>query len=121
MNFLAAEFNMESVAMEQIDPPTEEVISLFQPAWARQYEAFPIGVNSTEVEVVFGNPLDEDGLENLSHLLGKAIYPKVAYRGAVLKAIDDAYGTAEERKMSDFFEGMDPKTSRSEMGLNRMM
>ena len=37
--------------MEQVDPPAE-IISLLQPEWARQYEAFPIGANPTEIEIV---------------------------------------------------------------------
>lgn len=106
VNYLAAELNMEAVDMEHIDPPSE-IISLLQAQWARQYEAFPIGDSPTEIEIVFGNPLDEDGLENLTHLLGKAIYPKIAYRGDVLKAIDTAYGSAEDRKMHEFFEGVE--------------
>jgi len=106
VNYLAAELNMEAVDMEHIDPPAE-IISLLQAQWARQYEAFPIGDSPTEIEIVFGNPLDEDGLENLTHLLGKAIYPKIAYRGDVLKAIDTAYGSAEERKMHEFFDGVE--------------
>ncbi|HCY58167.1 MAG TPA: type II secretion system protein E [Opitutae bacterium] len=106
VNYLAAELNMEAVDMEHIDPPTE-IISLLQAQWARQYEALPIGDSPTEIEIVFGNPLDEDGLENLTHLLGKAIYPKIAYRGDVLKAIDTAYGSAEERKMHEFFDGVE--------------
>tara|TARA_B100001093_G_scaffold15359_2_gene14091 strand:+ start:1597 stop:3315 length:1719 start_codon:yes stop_codon:yes gene_type:complete len=105
INFLAAELNMDAVDMETLSP-SEEIISLLQPQWARQYEAYPIGINGTEVEIVFGNPLDEDGLDNLTHLLGKPIYPKIAYRGHVLKAIDEAYGSAEERKMNEFFEGI---------------
>ena len=106
VNFLAAELNMEAVDMEQVDPPAE-IISLLQPEWARQYEAFPIGTNPTEIEIVFGNPLDEDGLENLTHLLGKAIHPKIAYRGEVLQSIDGAYGSKEERKMHEFFDGIE--------------
>ncbi|HAU59685.1 MAG: type II secretion system protein E [Puniceicoccaceae bacterium] len=106
VNYLAAELNMEAVDMEHIDPPTE-IISLLQAQWARQYEALPIGDSPTEIEIVFGNPLDEDGLENLTHLLGKAIYPKIAYRGDVLKAIDTAYGSAEDRKMHEFFDGVE--------------
>lgn len=106
VNFLAAELNMESVEMDTIEPPAE-IISLLQADWARQYEAFPIGATTTEIEIVFGNPLDEDGLENLTHLLGKAVYPKLAYRGDVLKAIDAAYGSADERKMHEFFEGVE--------------
>ena len=106
VDFLAAELNMEAVNMAQVDPPAE-IISLLQGSWARQYEAFPIAASPTEIEIVFGNPLDEDGLENLTHLLGKAIYGKIAYRGDVLKAIDAAYGSAEDRKMDEFFEGVE--------------
>ena len=46
-------------------------------------------------------------MDNLTHLLGKTINPKIAYRGAVLHAIDEAYGTAEDRRMNEFFDGMD--------------
>ena len=106
VNFLASELNMESVDLAEVNPP-QEILALLSPEWARQYEAFPLGVSGAEIEIVFGNPLDEDGLDNLTHLLGKTINPKIAYRGAVLHAIDEAYGTAEDRRMNEFFDGMD--------------
>ena len=106
VNFLASELNMESVDLAEVNPP-EEILALINPEWARQYEVFPLGVSGAEIEIVFGNPLDEDGLDNLTHLLGKTINPKIAYRGAVLHAIDEAYGTAEDRRMNEFFDGMD--------------
>ena len=106
VNFLASELNMEPVDLAEVNPP-EEILALLGPEWARQYEAFPLGVSGAEIEIVFGNPLDEDGLDNLTHLLGKTINPKIAYRGAVLHAIDEAYGTAEDRRMNEFFDGMD--------------
>ena len=106
VNFLASELNMESVDLAEVNPP-EEILALLSPEWARQYEAFPLGVSGAEIEIVFGNPLDEDGLDNLTHLLGKTINPKIAYRGSVLHAIDEAYGTAEDRRMNEFFDGMD--------------
>ena len=106
VNFLASELNMESVDLAEVNPP-EEILALLSHEWARQYEAFPLGVSGAEIEIVFGNPLDEDGLDNLTHLLGKTINPKIAYRGAVLHAIDEAYGTAEDRRMNEFFDGMD--------------
>ncbi len=104
-DYLAAELNMVAVDMEKVDPP-DEILSLMKSEWARQYEAFPIGATPSEIEIVFGNPLDEDGLENLTHLLGKTIDPKVAYRGDVLKAIDAAYGTTDQKKMHEFFDGV---------------
>ena len=105
VNFLASELNMDAVDLAQVNP-TEDIISLLTPEWARKYEAFPIGATGAEIEIVFGNPLDQDGYDNLTHLLGKTINPKVAYRGSVLAAIDEAYGAAEDRKMKDFFSGM---------------
>jgi general secretion pathway protein E/type IV pilus assembly protein PilB len=102
VNFLAVELNMDAVDLSTLNP-TEEVISILTPEWARKYEAFPIGATGSEIEIVFGNPLDQDGYDNLTHLLGKMINPKVAYRGTVLAAIDEAYGAAEDRKMEDFF------------------
>ena len=101
-NYLASELNMDAVDLASLNP-TEEIIKLLTPEWARKYEAFPIGVAGSEIEIVFGNPLDQDSYDNLTHLLGKMINPKVAYRGAVLAAIDEAYGAAEDRKMEDFF------------------
>ncbi|MBT5716767.1 MAG: Flp pilus assembly complex ATPase component TadA, partial [Opitutae bacterium] len=105
VNFLAAEMNMDVVDLTQVNP-TEEIINLLTAEWARKYEAFPLGATGAEIEIVFGNPLDQDGYDNLTHLLGKTINPKVAYRGSVLAAIDEAYGAAEDRKMKDFFGGM---------------
>jgi len=105
VNFLSAELNMEPVDLESVNP-AEEIISLVSAEWARKYEVFPISANGTEIEIAFGNPLDEDGFDNLTHLLGKTINPKVAYRGQVLQAIDEAYGSAEDRKVNEFFDDM---------------
>lgn len=105
VNFLSSEMNMDSVDLTQVNP-TEEIINLLTAEWARKYEAFPLGATGAEIEIVFGNPLDQDGYDNLTHLLGKTINPKVAYRGSVLAAIDEAYGAAEDRKMKDFFGGI---------------
>ena len=105
VNFVATEMNMDAVDLDHVNPG-EEIINLLTAEWAREYEAFPIGVSGAEIEIVFGNPLDQDGFDNLTHLLGKTINPKVAYRGSVLAAIDQAYGAAEDRKMQDFFGGL---------------
>ncbi|MAL85458.1 MAG: type II secretion system protein E [Opitutae bacterium] len=105
VNFVATEMNMDAVDLDHVNPG-EEIINLLTAEWAREYEAFPIGVSGAEIEIVFGNPLDQDGFDNLTHLLGKTINPKVAYRGSVLAAIDEAYGAAEDRKMQDFFGGL---------------
>ena len=105
------ELNMEAIDLSDAQLP-EETLSLIKPEWARQYEVVPIGQNGMEIEVVFANPLDQDSLDNLSHLLGKSINPKFSYRSDVLATIDEAYGNAEETKLNDFFEGMEEKILR---------
>ena len=106
LGFLSAELNMESVDLSQVEV-SEDIISILKPEWAKKYEVMPLGQNEFEAEITFANPLDPDAIDTLSTLLGKSINPKLSYRGDILKAIDDAYGNAEETKLNDFFEGME--------------
>ena len=117
INYLSGELNMEAIDLSDAQLP-EETLSLIKPEWARQYEVVPIGQNGMEIEVVFANPLDQDSLDNLSHLLGKSINPKFSYRSDVLAAIEEAYGNAEETKLNDFFEGMEGEDIEIGDGVN---
>ena len=117
INYLSGELNMEAIDLSDAQLP-EETLSLIKPEWARQYEVVPIGQNGMELEVVFANPLDQDSLDNLSHLLGKSINPKFSYRSDVLAAIEEAYGNAEENKLNDFFEGMEGEDIEIGDGVN---
>ena len=107
VNYLSSELSMEAVDFSQVNP-TEEVIGLLTSELARKFEVLPLGMTGAEIELAVGDPLDflENGQAALEFELKKSINPKVAYRGAVLEAIDQAYGAAEDRKMNDFFEGM---------------
>ena len=117
INYLSGELNMEAIDLSDAQLP-EETLSLIKPEWARQYEVVPIGQSGMELEVVFANPLDQDSLDNLSHLLGKSINPKFSYRSDVLATIEEAYGNAEENKLNDFFEGMEGEDIEIGDGVN---
>ena len=117
INYLSGELNMEAIDLSDAQLP-DETLSLIKPEWARKYEVVPIGQNGMEIEVVFANPLDQDSLDNLSHLLGKSINPKFSYRSDVLATIDEAYGNAEEAKLNDFFEGMEGEDIEIGDGVN---
>ncbi len=117
INYLSGELNMEAIDLSDAQLP-EETLSLIKPEWARQYEVVPIGQSGMELEVVFANPLDQDSLDNLSHLLGKSINPKFSYRSDVLATIEEAYGNAEETKLNDFFEGMEGEDIEIGDGVN---
>ena len=117
INYLSGELNMEAIDLSDAQLP-EETLSLIKPEWARQYEVVPIGQNGMEIEVVFANPLDQDSLDNLTHLLGKSINPKFSYRSDVLATIEEAYGNAEATKLNDFFEGMEGEDIEIGDGVN---
>jgi type IV pilus assembly protein PilB len=106
LRFLSGELNMDSVDLEQVSF-SEDVVSILQPEWAKQYEVIPLSQNEVEVELIFANPLDPEAIDTLSQLLGKSINPKLSYRGDILSVIEQAYGNAEETKLNDFFEGLD--------------
>ena len=105
VGFLAEELNMSTVDLAEVNPG-DEAIACVSSEVARQYEVFPLQVNGSEVDLALANPVDQDSFDNLSHLLGKTINPRIAYRGDVLAAIDETYGGAEERQMADFFGEM---------------
>ena len=66
------------------------------------YEAIPLRTDGSSVDMVLGNPFDQDTVDNLGHLLGKTVNPRVAYRGDVLEAITQLYGLNEQEKEKTF-------------------
>ncbi len=106
LRFLSGELNMDSIDLEQVSF-SEDIVSILQPEWAKQYEVIPLSQNEVEVVLIFANPLDPEAIDTLSQLLGKSINPKLSYRGDILSVIEQAYGNAEETKLNDFFEGLD--------------
>ena len=105
VNFLSAELSMEPIDLSAVSL-TPEVLQLLSPEHARLYEAIPLGTDGSSVDMVLGNPFDQDTVDNLGHLLGKTVNPRVAYRGDVLEAITQLYGLNEQEKEKDFFEGL---------------
>ena len=105
VNFLSAEMSMDPIDLSMINPTTE-ILTLLTPEQARLYEAIPIDMDGTSVDLVLGNPLDQDGIDNLGHSLGKSINPRIAYRGDVLEALHQIYGLSDYEKEKGFFEGL---------------
>jgi type IV pilus assembly protein PilB len=105
VNFLSAEMSMDPIDLSMINP-TPEILTLLTPEQARLYEAIPIDMDGTSVDLVLGNPLDQDGIDNLGHILGKSINPRIAYRGDVLETLHQLYGLSENEKEKGFFEGL---------------
>ena len=103
--FLAGELGMQIIDLSQISPP-DEILSLLSPELARQYEAIPIGDNGSSIDLILGNPVDQDCIEDLAHVLGRSINPWVACREDILALINQIYGVAESEKEQNFLEGL---------------
>ena len=100
VNFLGAEMNMDPIDLSMINP-SAEILTLLSSEQARLYEAIPIDMDGTSVDLVLGPP-GSDGIDNLGHILGKSINPRIAYRGDVLEALHQLYGLSENEKEKGF-------------------
>jgi len=106
VGFLAAELQVEPIDLSAVNP-SQEITSLLSAENARKYEALPLGTDGISVELALGDPLDQDTIDNLTHLLGKSVNPRLAYRGDVIEAIAKTYGLDQAEKEKDFFEGLE--------------
>ena len=80
VGYLAAELKIDPVDVSEVNP-SEEIVGLLSAETARQYEALPLGTDGVSVDLALGDPIDQDAIDNLSHILGKAVNPRLAYRG----------------------------------------
>ena len=106
VGFLAAELQVEPIDLSAVNP-SEEITNLLSAENARKYEALPLGTDGISVDLALGDPLDQDAIDNLAHLLGKSVNPRLAYRGDVIEAIAKTYGLDQAEKEKDFFEGLE--------------
>ena len=106
VGFLAAELQVEPIDLSAVNP-SEEITNLLSAENARKYEALPLGTDGISVDLALGDPLDQDAVDNLAHLLGKSVNPRLAYRGDVIEAIAKTYGLDQAEKEKDFFQGLE--------------
>ena len=106
VGFLAAELQVEPIDLSAVNP-SEEITNLLSAENARKYEALPLGTDGISVDLALGDPLDQDAIDNLAHLLGKSVNPRLAYRGDIIEAIAKTYGLDQAEKEKDFFEGLE--------------
>lgn len=106
VGFLAAELQVEPIDLSAVNP-SEEITNLLSAENARKYEALPLVTDGISVDLALGDPLDQDAIDNLAHLLGKSVNPRLAYRGDVIEAIAKTYGLDQAEKEKDFFEGLE--------------
>jgi type IV pilus assembly protein PilB len=79
------------VNLQDIELPAE-VIQAIPPETARLYQAIPVAVFDSSVQVALVDPLNAQALDELSYVVRKEILPVVADPAQIEKAISKYYG-----------------------------
>jgi len=77
----------------QIDP---KILELIPPAMARRCRALPVSMEGSELVVAMAEPQNLHNIDELRFKTGKAITPRLAFRGEIDAAIAKYYGVDEE-------------------------
>ena len=110
LDFLAGELNMEVAELTEVRP-TPETLEAVPLQVAQDYVIFPLQLDGNEITLAVANPLDVDAVDNLNHLLGKTINPKVAGREEVLASINEHYGVSANAHMVGFLDDLADDTA----------
>ena len=97
LEVLSEEFSMEVVNLANIEPDPK-AIAILDPEQAKQNHILPISCNDVEVVLAISDPLNVDMIDSLSHVLGKAISPRLALLEEIDRAIVKHYGNFLEKK-----------------------
>jgi len=100
---LATQQGLPFVAAEEL-PSTPPLIKSLSPKYLRQYTACPIAVDASTIRVATADPTNPLLLDELRQMLGLRVALCVAPAGAILEAIERAYGASTP--LQKIVEGM---------------
>jgi type II secretion system protein E len=100
---LATQQGLPFVAAEEL-PSTPPLIKSLSPKYLRQYTACPIAVDASTIRVATADPTNPLLLDELRQMLGLRVTLCVAPAGAILEAIERAYGASTP--LQKIVEGM---------------
>lgn len=93
-SLLAEEFGMEVVDLSNFVPPAEALDAL-SPELAERYNVFPLERRGKVLRLAISDPLDSDGIDSLSHVLGLTIEPAIASPDAIRLARSRYYDSGD--------------------------
>ena len=100
---LAQEYGMDVMDMTQFQPDPA-VIALLEPHIAKQHKALPLQSDGGNLDLIICDPLDQDSIDNISHLVQMSINPILTTPAALDEALDRCYGTDEMNALGSMFE-----------------
>ncbi len=104
IDLLAEEFSMPSVDLTSVDLPADPSEFLSE-SFAKRYQAFPIGIDNSALQLAISDPLNVESLDSLSHLLKMPVEPVLADQRQIEKAIEVRYRAGSEAVSTTFTDG----------------
>jgi type IV pilus assembly protein PilB len=95
LQLVADHLGTEVVTVRDLEIPAH-VLKTIPPSTARMYQALPLAVYGSTVQVALGDPLSPSAIDDLGYIVGKEIQIVVADPAAIEKLIDKYYGEETE-------------------------
>lgn len=101
LSCLAGTFGMEIVDLPEANP-SRAVLDLLTPDAVRKYRAIPLAEDGGVLEIAVCDPLNTETIDDLGHLLGRAIHARLTTSAQIDQAVQRLYGgNGEEEAVSN--------------------
>ena len=97
---LARKCGMPYIDIEN-EIPDRKCVELLKEVFAKNYTSLPVRFLNGGVLVAIGDPMQKELIETLTFHMGKKVYPALAEKEAIQKAINDFYTTPLTTKVND--------------------
>ncbi len=97
---LARKCGMPYIDIEN-ETPDRRCVELLKEVFAKNYTSLPVRFLNGGVLVAIGDPMQKELVETLTFHMGKKVYPALADRDAIHKAIDAVYSKAQQSSSRD--------------------
>ena len=92
---LAEAFGMETIELDSVDPG-RAVLDLIPASTARQYRAIPVTDDAGVVELAVCDPLDTSVVDDIGHMVGRAVSTRLCSPEHMHRALSRFYGKEVE-------------------------
>ncbi len=115
MTILENQLGIESISLDAVERPSDEVLNMVRTDIAKKFVIFPLRFEGKSLLLATSDPTDLKTLDDIGFLLGFRIKPLLALESDILRAIDIHYegGTGLRRTFRFNRQKLKEKVSRS--------
>jgi len=91
LSVIMRQSDIESISLNGMPRPHDEILKLIKPEIARKFCVFPIDFDGRTLKAAMADPTDLKTLDDLSFMLGVRVKPLLALESEILRAIQIYY------------------------------